>query len=280
MFFSGIFLGASTFTSVPLLQLYEDIKVYGGAKIGYMKLSDYQKLDDELDSIDVTKVPEWDVTTGFLATFDTETTDAGNVQNISTIEKWEIYRRAIDEGTFSYLGSVDGDAELYSDYTAKNNKTYKYQIFPMSDTQVGSPLETGFEEVDIDYWYLIDEELSVSYRFQFNVTTGTIENRNGQYIEETQSKYPTYIKNGEMDYDRGSIRVMIGSLSTGSWEQDVTELEEFKEFINNGETKMLKSRKGKIWRVKTYNYSETPFNERIASQPYEINFDWVEIEEF
>ena len=280
MIFGGLFLGSSFFQSVLLPQLYENFRISGNAKFGFVKIVNHGPTDVELDAINLTVPPVWGADTLLMATFDSENTGGGNITGISSVEYWGIYRLEASKSNYVLLDVIDGSAQEYIDYTVENHKSYRYQVVPISGDKLASVLQTSTVNIDMNTWYLIDELTNETYKFSFNLETGEITNNANGAIIETGSQYPTYVKNGNKDYDTGQVSVLIGESLYGEFTQLQETIDNFKAFINNGNVKILKSKKGKVWKVRTDSFRMTPFEtEGIHTLPYKLDFRWIETQE-
>jgi hypothetical protein len=54
-------------------------------------------------------------------------------------------------------------------------------------------------------------------------------------------------------------------------------LKEIEDFVSDGQTKILKSTKGDIWKVKTSDF-DYKYMDNIGEQPYTISFKFKEVE--
>ena len=281
MLFQGSLYGPSLYMGLPVAaSSFSKIAINGEAKFKDLKISNITKTITELDAVDTSLQPEWDGYTIFLALFD-NTTDAGNIKGISSIDLYHIYRRAIDENSFTFLEDVDGVASTISDFIVQNGKSYKYQIFPASESKLAAPIETGFIKLSFETYYLSSKTLDKTYKLTLEHDLGNISHNKAETVIETQSKYPSTLPFGEMDYRSGSFEVIPGEFSDEiTLDQSIAFLEEFEEFLKDSEEKIFKTPKGHVMRIKTSNV-QTSFYSRneMEDGPMVYTWDWIETAE-
>lgn len=220
-------------------------------------------------------LPSWDDDTLLLALFN-ETLDGGNVLGSAEINKWVIKRREIGgSGILKTIGQTPNvNTTKFTDYTVPSKREYEYQIFPESDNIIGNPLVTDTIKTDFYGWYLVGEHEGIVYKFDMDLESGNIQNDTDVHEHETYTKYNAF-SYGERDFIRGNIRVLAGTIKDYQFEQDVDFLNELRAFINNGKEKLLKSRKGDIWRVRTNNF-DVKYRDKYSQQIADISFNFVE----
>ena len=96
---------------------------------------------------------------------------------------------------------------------------------------------------------------------------------------DTYNKYNTFTK-GKRDFASGTLQLLLGEVQCDNgFLQAVDYLNDFRTRIMDNTTKILKSRKGEIYKVKTHNLKISPFEGAIKSQPYLVSFEFIECEE-
>lgn len=282
MYLNGYVLGVSYLSntqSTPTKRAFSKITIHGNATIDKLHVKEVVLSNEELLQLNFTGTRIWDSDTILLAEFE-GALGAGNITNlVNPITQWEINRKEISETAFKKLGVVDGNKSTFTDWTTQANKEYVYNIFALTDTEVGEPLETESIKTDYYGWYLIDKESGISYEFNLNIQSGGIENVTDMAIYDGYTKYPSF-SIGQRDYIKGSLSAIAGDILTnGKLYQPTDYLDDLRAFINNGKEKILKSRKGHIWNVMTTNYREAPLSDDVQEQPYTISFDFIESSE-
>lgn len=221
----------------------------------------------------------WDNdTTQYLATFDNSTLNVGNYPvTASAITSYKIHRRKTGELQSKYIGQVlvsSGDTSI-NDYTAKNNQEYIYSVLPIYASGANGLIDYDTITNNFFGWFLADNDNTLSYRFNWEVNSNTINLNEDFAISENYTQRPT-VSRGARKYISGTLEARPYELVNGLPEVSLELLEELRDFISNGEDKYLKNPMGSIWKVQTskFNYK---IDDKIALQPYVISFDFVEV---
>lgn len=279
MILSGSFLGISYLNfaqALPVASTYNKITFYGNNIVDGIHLQNRLYSDSEVQALDINDYPAWDGYTLMLSRFDNQDTEAGNVTNLSSnITSWNIYRRATDEEISKNLATVDDTVTQYIDYTAQANKTYIYDIFPQTATQIGAPVETAQTLANFYGWYLVDTDTNTIYKFDLNLQSGDISNEIDFTEYKNYSKFPGFTFT-DRDYIKVTVSAVCGSINQdGTIYQPVDYIEQLKDFINNKKEKLFKSRKGDIWRGITTNF-KYKYMDEVGQQVAVVTFDFVE----
>jgi len=283
MYFGGSLIGISFFqqiTSSPIALAYDKITMYGDTTIDSFQLFNNNMTDEDFDAYDFNTIPVWGDNTLAMSNFTNKLT-AGNTILVNPLTGWDIYRRETGTTVLKFLGTTDDEIATYSDYEAPSGKNYQHVIFPKTATEIGEPIITESVPADFYGWFLIgdDSDGKYVYKFDMDVDFGGYQNEEDFTEHATYNKYNAFAK-GSRDFLRGTIRAYAGTIETdGSTLQPVEYLADMRTRINDSTTKILKSRKGEIWKVKTHAFSMTPIHNGIAQQPYYIGFEFIECEE-
>lgn len=282
----GTFLGYSfteTAFSPPAPSAFTGVKLYGGnagQKVSSLQIRNIVLTESEANAIDPTVAPIWDINTIFMATFQDSDLNAGNVTNITEpIASWDINRIEVGKTQAENLANVDVSTTSYIDWTTEGNNTYQYQIVPLTENQVGQQLLS--EEVNTDYFgfFLIDEDTGLAFKFDVNINSGTITTEDSVTEYQNFGKYNTF-NFGERKFDRGTLRFTYApNICQCDYSQSISEVEALKAFITNGKEKILKTRKGEVYRVVTFGFQRNQLNDAIGAQPYDASFSWAEVRE-
>jgi hypothetical protein len=287
LYLSGSFLGLSVFQKVediPIRRVYSKIRIYGSGTVDNLQILDKELTNTEIEDIDTSEELGWTSNTLLLAKFDGNLI-AGNIDSgeiVETVENWQITRRESDSSVLTVLDTIDVSELSFVDYTCQQDKNYIYDVFPLTDTQICQVLET--EEIETDFWgwYLIgtdSDDTTYVYHLDLNVSFG------GYQTEEDFTEYENFTQfnafaKGLRKFIRGSLSAIAGTIttSTGDFLQTVDYIYDLQNRIQDISTKILKSRKGEIYKVKTHGFTANPVNDGIKSQPYIIKFDFIECE--
>lgn len=271
------FLGTSFFgggQSTPPATPFIKVILYGKSIVDKLRVSQKVYTLPELLAINITDTLMWDSDTLAMCEFN-NTTSAGNVGDLgSPLVRFDIYRKEITSSLSTKVASVASTITEYVDYTITRGLTYIYEIFPVTATKVCSPLVSNDILADYFGYYLIDESDSTVFWFDWDVISNSMD------IEEDFTTYNTYTKYGAFAKgNRQYYKTSVSALATNTSEQTIAELDLLKTVVSNDNTKLWKTRKGQIFRVKTHGYSQSQLDDGIGSQPYKIGFNIIECAE-
>lgn len=281
-FLSGYALGVSALNyfnqTPPIPTEYQSIKFYGNngtyTLLDNIHLRSTVLTDTEVASLDVLETPLWTSDTLLLATFD-ETLSAGNITNIiNPITNFDIYRRKSTESKFIKLATLPVTDTDYIDATLESGSTYVYNIVAKNTTEASEPLQVSLDS-DFYLWAIIDPDTFETHVFNFNLESNAFNNEIAYKRFDGYGKYSTHMF-GDRDFLTGNISA-IASSNCGTIEQSVDYVHSLRTFINNGKTKILKSRKGQALKVITHNFKSEILDDAIGEQPYIVSFDFEEV---
>jgi len=287
MFVNGYFLGVS-FISNPITPFekttYDRVELFGGQAI-YDKLwiRNIEEDDDYYESI--TNVedyqPTFDSDTVFLAEFENNL-KAGNVDTGGDpIESFIVTKRKIGSSINTSVGEFDVNTTSVIDYRVQKGSNYVYQVTPKTADALGSPFVS--ETVESDYYgiFLIDEDTGLSINFDINGEIGTTNALDDQTVYNTFNRYNT-ISIGNRNALVGTISGIVPetlTYCTDGFIQSSDFIDTVQDFVNNGNAKLLKTRKGDIYKVITRNFRKSQLENKIQEQISVVSFDFEEIED-
>ena len=100
---------------------YDNVTVYGNAKIDYMWITNVTETSDFITGVlnNYTYQPVWDGTTVLLAPY-TENINAGSVMSLDeTILSWVVYRRSIKDSVLTYIATIPAFQTEVVDYNVQ-----------------------------------------------------------------------------------------------------------------------------------------------------------------
>lgn len=279
-FIRGSFIGGINPT--PQTSAYDTITIYGESNIDKVHLRNNILTETEINAIDYTEQTSWTPNTLLLAEF-RNNLSAGNVTGLtSDATHWEIQRRSGTETTFTVLATVPITQTEYIDYTIGSRERCIYRIFALNEDERSQPLQTETVLADFYLWSLVDDTTGEVFIFDLNIDSGSHTSNTGFTVyNDVYSQKPS-VSYSQLDYLSGTISGMAGTVNCtdGRHIAPKSYLENFRSFINNKRTKLLKSRNGDVWRVNTNNfrlsYIDNINNTREDFQPAIISFDYVE----
>lgn len=262
----------------PDKKIYKNVKFYGDMIIDDIHIIDNIMSLSEIESLDILESPVWDSETLLLCLFD-DNLNGGNITNVTNpITGLEIYRKEILENSFNLLGTLNPSSENFIDIKAQPYKTYEYQMVASNDNERSEPILGSQLYIDLHGDFIIDSNTQAVYVMDLNLSESATENKSTFNIYEGLSKYPSVLKSIQ-DYNVLSLSAIpINNYNEviNDIEQNVNYLDRLKDFINNDNDKILKTRKGFIYLGSTYNYKHEPLNINMIKQPYYVNFEFVE----
>lgn len=221
----------------------------------------------------------WTNETYLLALFE-NTLSAGNIVGFTNkITDWILYREDTESNALIYLTTVGADIFSFKDYTALMNKTYRYYLFASNSQQTSSALVTNYELSKYYGYYVINITDNVVYIINAEVSGGELTQNMNYSKFDGNTRYSSY-NVGNTRYMSSTITGVIRRADKPNYRNatDVEILKEFEEFIYNpNKIKYLKTRKGEIFEVFTYNYQQTPLSQAIGEQPTLVTFSYDEI---
>jgi hypothetical protein len=279
MYLLGAGVGFDVFIAleqVPDKRSYSKITVYGNAITDKINILDYELTNTELEAVDITDTLTWSANTDLLAEFD-NSLSGGNFLDLDIpILNFQIYRRESGATTSVLLDTIDPDVIQYIDYTAQPNKTYIYDLFAVTATQISEPLETASILSDFYGYFIIDPTDGTVFKFDMAVQSSDSQYAEDLTVYDTYTQYPAFSR-GQRKYLNTTITGITGTLTSDKvLTQTVDYIDELRDFIHNGNEKIFKTRKGQIYRVETRNFRFKPFNDAVSDQPLLISFDVIE----
>lgn len=279
MFLGGSGFGFGGFEAldpIPAKRVYNKITIHGNAITDKVNILDYELTNAELELIDITDNLTWNSHTDLLAEFE-NSLSGGNFLDLDIpIISWQVYRREQGSSTSTLLDTISATDIQYIDYTAQPQKTYIYDLFAVTATQISAPLETAATLSDFYGYFIIDPTTNTVFKFDMNT-----ESAESLYAEDfTQydnyTQYPAFAR-GQRKYLNTTITGIPATLTTDKvLTQSVDYIDDLRDFIMNGNEKLFKTRKGQIHRVQTKNFRFKPLSDAISDQPLMVSFDVTE----
>ena len=285
MFLGGSFLGATFLTNGVIIfesNSFNKITLYGEGKFDkawIRNIEDSSYYDSIVDVQDYQ--PQFDADTVFLAEFN-DNLSAGNISSGGDpIVSWIVSKRS-SEGVINRLvGEFAANISSIFDFRVQKGESYTYQVTPKTSTTLGQPLLS--ESVDSEYKdiFLIDEDTGLVLNFGLNGTLDSMRAEDDVTIHKTFNKFDT-IAQGDRNFLTGKVSgVVPESLDYG--QDGIVQGTDFvdlvQDFVNNKSSKLLKTKKGDILKIRTKGFSRTQFVGKSKEQLDVISFDWVQIED-
>lgn len=258
-----------------------DILIYGEQTARLTQVFNIELTDTQINNLDFNNVV-YDSNTVMLAQYNNNLNAGNNFGTGEDIISWEIRRLDVDRNVLEDLGSVPVATTTLTDYTAVRDKTYRYEIFGRTQNLLTEATISDDVNPNFFGWYLIDINTNETIRFDLEVESGTLTNVRDVTEHQTFAQYPS-VAFGRRNYYRGSIRAFGGVVDcTGTITDnngiifDAEYQETLKTFLNNGNEKFMKDRKGIIYRVQTWG-ANIDYNDDVGQQPYTITWNFAEV---
>ena len=265
-------------TGVSITNSFASIKFTGKLLLDNMRANNKSMTFTEIDSISKTTPQLWIVPTNWLANYE-NTLEAGNIDNSIPIIGWRLKRRKIDDTLFITMGDFAKEVRDFTDNTPANNVEYIYSVYSLSAEGEGLGLE-GNAILDFFGWYLIDKTSGEWFKFDAGwdgLETDPLKVTQDIFIYKNFNKFPT-VSYGKQEYRTSKITAVPYMSVNNIITVDKNILDTVKALVLNKLPKILKNSFGDVLYVDTYNF-DSKFQDKIAVQPYQVSFEWVEIDE-
>lgn len=190
--------------------------------------------------------------------------------------KWQLFRKKLDDNSIKFLGEFSRDVVKIRDFGIANNTNYKYLLFPVTQNQMGYSLESNM--VLTKWWFYSITDAITKETFTFYLDVASSDNKviadRAEYMGFTQFNK---VSVGSRNYISGSLNCLISNLDTNCEVVDTIDLrDKLRSCINNGNSKILKNRKGDVWLVDTYDFN-FKFRDEFHEQLQDISFSFIQI---
>jgi len=250
------------------------IRLYPTAKFFYA-----YSLDSELNSAQLATIasamdcPTWDVNTDFRIDFANDLIAGNASSGDEPPTQFDIYRQEEGVSSLKLVATIPGSKRSFTDYSVKNNKRYRYYIYPSSSAMIGAPFVTGYTSYSTYYWELLlvnstDDEnvytLDSIYKFEFNPGDITMQNNTETNKIRTFSRYLRIQKDG-VNCWTGTLSALVGiyDCDLAEYEETVELLDAIQELSTDSRRKFLRDYAGHLYEIDVS--SPVEFSQKIAS---------------
>lgn len=247
--------------------------------------------DEAFLSSDVTRFKsidyEWDSDVLVFATFDSQNLEAGNIGTLGDkIQSMQLRRREVGKKDWTALTAYpiyDTDHLNFSfvDYFARGRNTrYEYSVnYILKD---GTELPYISASVVSEFCGAVISDSEESYHIFLDPSiTSTTRNRQSSIITTLNSRYPYVFFGSNSNYDSATFSGTVIRNEEGDyWDFDGSYRyrEEMKDWLTNGEPKILKMEDGREWLMSVNGNIEEDCSEHIDK--VKISFDFVQIGDY
>lgn len=245
---------------------------------------DYIDINKNTDFDFTTNRPEWNFNTILNTDFD-EGIGGGNVSfALSQLSSIKIKRRK--KGDFNWITiqeiPINSESDLNMvkfDYFVPSDEEFEWALVPnlngVEGQYIVDSLVTEFNGVfisDVINTFKLNAQVSYNGRTSMQSV--------GQ-ITPLGRKYPVIIKNGEADYEVGSVSgMLLGKNYEANHEIDrkeiVEEINSFVSFLKNGKPKIIKDWNGNIILCCISGNPSITYNNNYGMGIASVSFDWTE----
>lgn len=244
--------------------------------------------DEAFLSSDVTRYNsdsyDWDSDVLIFATFDSKTLEGGNIGTLANkLQSVQIRRREAGAKNWTILTAYpipDTDHLNFSfaDYFARGRNTkYEYSVnYILRD---GTELPYISASVVSNFCGAVISDATKSYHVFLDPSiTSTTRNRQANVVTTLNSRYPYVFFGSNSNYDSGNFSGTIIKNEDGDyWDFDGSYKyrEEMKDWLTNGEPKILKIEDGREWMISVNGNVDEDSSEH--RDKVKLSFDFVQI---
>lgn len=267
---------------------YHKSQIYGSGKFDYVWVTNVTETQGFIDSTTgANYVPSWTDDTVLLASFNNNINGGDITFSGESITNWLIYKQEDGNTTLTYVATVPSTQTSILDYNVKNNTNYRYQVFAETPSFLSQPLITsdyaitnwwnwsliGLETTDTDNFYYVDTDNV--WKFDTELSSDALTQNVDRNTFENFTQFPKVTLSAK-NYISGGITAYINNVDNGKYTDTVAMENDFDTFINNGEIKLLRDRKGNAWMVETMSNEFTTID-KSPEQIIQISFKFTQI---
>ena len=245
---------------------------------------DHINIEKNINTPYNTELPLWNMDTILDCNFD-KGIGAGNVDfSLSQLTSVKIKRRK--KGTFKwitirniFIKSPSDFSVILKDYFVPSFEDFEYALVPVLNGIEGEYIK-GFVSTDFNGVFISD--VTQSFKLDKGVSYG-----NRSSIQEVGQltplgrRYPVIIKNGESDYEVGSVS---GTLLGENYDKNhtinrkeiVEHINKFIAFLKNGKPKFIRDWNGSIYLVYITGNPSVTYNNNYGMGVAQTSFEWIE----
>lgn len=275
----GILEGNSP--TLPDASAYNTIELYGDATFDSMWGRNESISEVEiLAYTTATYLPIWTPSTYILARFENDLS-MGNISGLTApLLSWLIKRKDPDRSSLRTLAELPPTTIQFKDYQPILGNEYIYYIYAKTTNELSNPLISAPITPSYNAHFLIDVDNELSFKFDLNSTTTTFTTVD-DYTEYATNLTHNAFSKGNRKFKEGSLQAIVRDENTDivvEFSQPLVLLSALESTValSTG-TKYLKTRRGEIYKVFTYGYSQSQLNDNIPQQVYVSSFNFKEV---
>lgn len=249
---------------------------------------------DEINIKEKTDIPfdtnkiEWEYDNLLLAKFENNL-NGGNVDFTGlTVAKLAVKRRKIEEFAWKTIKEFEYNKntinyEFYDKYVEANQE-YEYTIVPVTDGNVeGNYINIDTIIPEFEGTFLVDKNnlYKLLYNLEYNPTERVQLN---EIYHPVGSKYPIVVSNGDINYEKGSLKALV--LSDNTLNSSGSKIDKRQEkllrknlvdFLTKKSPKILKDGNGNIWVISILGNPQIEYLNNLGQSLANIHIEWIEV---
>lgn len=222
-------------------------------------------------------------------------------ENVLYNDNLMIYKYDNIAPKWDYVATIDNnDTQVIMDYNIRNDNAYQYVVVGFDGSYQNdinqytinlykfykfNPAKTCFNTYTISDIYKIKDgfyEVGESWNLKYNLENGDVTSNFGSTRHDTMGRYGMVTYN-KKNYDSGQITCLLGDIVENKYTEiennnNMRKLLRWKDFITNGNLKLLKDIKGNKWIVSAVDNPNAKYNNNSNNVVMTtISFQWIEV---
>jgi hypothetical protein len=249
----------------PAKVSYDRVSIFGNCQVDSLVLHNEEKSNNViLEHFNDITPPSFYTDTVVVGNFENTLECGSLITGVGLpLNKYVVRRREIGSTLNPLLAELNYDQNLhtYIDYTPKNNIDYIYTVTPVFEDLLnrfeGRGVEGGSK---VDFWGWILSDLAATpitqYKFDVEIESSDIEVVEDVKKYDNYTQYPTF-RRGHRKYRELTLKTIPYSYNsiTGEYNINVAVLEGLRDFINNGDVKLIRTTSGESFYCNSWGFS-------------------------
>jgi len=238
----------------------------------------------EIESEDTEVETTFGISTSYLAKLNGDL-DAGNISTGVTPTGWRVKRKPVGEDITITLVDLPLSTNTYTDTTGANGVEYEYAVFTLSAN--GESLGQ-IDTAELSFYGVVLTDGTNSYLIDAGwngFTTNSTNHVNPYIVYSNNFSDKPIVSYAVANYRTGGVTGVLYQCVEDEFVATTKDyFDGFKDFINDGQSKILKDTLGNVITVVTHDLQDAvdqklskTYNGDII-QPIEISFSWTEVE--
>ena len=170
-------------------------------------------------------------------------------------------------------------SEIIRDYLVPSNETFEYAVIPVLQGVEGDYIK-DFVTTDFNGVFITDTTNNFNLNKKVSYSGISSVQEIGT-LTPLGRKYPIVIKNGEADYETGSVSAMLlgkdyDKTHIINRKAVVEQINDIKKFLKNNKPKILKDWNGNIWIIRIIGNPNVAYDNNYGMGVGTVTFEWIE----